>query len=363
MNKLTFFNIQTPRGKRTLGSGHPCFVIAEMSSNHGQDYEKAVAIVKAAAAAGADAIKLQTYMPDTMSIDCDKPWFFVGGKDNPESWKGKNFYNLYKTSYTPWEWHPKLKKLAESLGMVFFSTPYDATAVDFLYELKVPMFKIASYEATDIQLLKKIASKRKPIIMSVGFATLPEIKLSVETLRKSGVKNLALLHCVTSYIDNPKLEFSNLRTMLDMGDKFGVVAGFSDNNAGIEAPILAAAMGASIIEKHMVANDGDKALDSQFSLGGGSFKQMVDAIRRNEAIMGKVHYGTQTPQEEYNRGFRRSLFIVQDMKKGEKFTSQNVRSIRPADGLETKYYDKVIGKKVVRDIERGTPLNWKLIRK
>ncbi len=355
------FTIKTPKGLRKIGAGHPCFVIAEMSANHGQNYEKAVEIVKAAAEAGADAIKLQTYTPDTMSIDSDKPWFFVGGKENPEAWKGKNFYNLYKTAFTPWEWHAKLKKLAESLGMVFFSTPYDATAVDFLDKLNVPLIKVASYEATDIPLLTKIAKTGRPVIMSVGFATLPEIKLSIETLRKGGVKNLAVLHCVTSYTDKPSVEFSNLKTIDALRNKFGVVAGFSDNNFGIDVPVLAAAMGASVVEKHIVVGDDEKALDKRFSLGGDDFKKMVDAIRKNEMIMGKVSYGTQTEAEKYNRGFRRSLFVTENMKKGEKFTAKNVRSIRPADGLEPKYYEDILGKKATKDIERGTPLAWGLI--
>lgn len=362
MTAIKPFSIKTPKGKRSIGPGAPAFIVAEMSANHRQSYAKAEEIVRAAAAAGADAIKLQTYTPDTMTIDSRKPWFFVGGKDNPKAWQGKNFYDLYKTAYTPWEWHPKLQKLAERLGLVFFSSPFDATSVDFLDKLGVPLFKVASYESTDIPLLQKIAGTGKPVVMSVGFATLSEIRLSVQTLRDGGVKDLALLHCVTSYADNPKPEYSNLRTMLDMRDKFNAVVGFSDNNAGVEIPVLAAAMGAAVIEKHFVIAGDDDALDARFSLHKNDFKKMVDAIRANERIAGAVHYGPQTPQEEYNRRFRRSLFAVEDIKKGERFTDKNVRSIRPADGLETKYYADVLGSRATRDIERGTPLTKTMVK-
>ncbi|MSU75848.1 MAG: pseudaminic acid synthase [Candidatus Magasanikbacteria bacterium] len=355
------FIIQTPAGPRKIGSHEPCFIVAEMSANHKQDYNRAVEIVRGAAAAGADAIKLQTYVPDSMTIDCNKQWFYVGGKDNPEAWKGQTFYELYQKAYTPREWHADLKKLAEGLGLVFFSAPFSIADVDFLETLDTPLYKIASYEATDIPLLKKVASTGKPVILSVGFATLEEIEFSVKTLRDAGVKDLALLHCVTSYAHTPEPEFTNLRTMHDLQNKFQTGVGFSDNNGGIEIPILAAAMGASIIEKHFLI-ESDEAFDSQFSLGSDDFKAMVETIRRNEIIMGTIHYGCQTPAEEYNRGFRRSLFVVKDIKQGEQFTVENVRSIRPACGLETKFYDAVLGKQATQDIERGTPLSWNLIK-
>ncbi|MBI5728758.1 MAG: pseudaminic acid synthase [Candidatus Magasanikbacteria bacterium] len=346
---------------RKIGANQPCFIVAEMSANHEQNFEKAVAIVKAAALAGVDAIKLQTYTPDTMTIDLRKKWFFVGGKDNPDSWQGKTFYDLYKTAYTPWEWHAPLQKIATDLGLVFFSAPFDPTAVDYLENLNVPLYKIASYECTDLVLLKKVAQTGKPIIMSVGFATLPEIELSVATLRENGAKDIAILHCVTSYADTTKPEESNLRTMLALRDHFKVVCGFSDNNAGVEIPILAAAMGGSIIEKHLVLESNKQELDSRFSLNKNDFKVMVERIRENERIMGAVHFGPQNKAEEYNRQFRRSLFVVADIKKGEVFTSENIRSIRPAYGLETKYMDQAIGRKAVEAIERGTPLSWELI--
>lgn len=352
------FHIPTPRGERRIGAGEPCFIVAEMSANHGQNYDTAAAIVRAAAAAGADAIKLQSYLPESLTIDCDKDYFVVGGKDNPDSWQKETFFRLYQKAFTPREWHADLQRLAESLGLVFFSTPYAPADVDFLATLKVPMYKIASYEATDITLLRYLGETGKPVIMSVGFATLEEIEYSVKTIRDAGCKDLALLHCVTSYTDNPNVAASNLRTMLDMRERWRCVVGFSDNNGGIEVPVVAAAMGASILEKHFVLESTDETFDARFSLSADDFKKMVQRIRAQEAIMGKVHYGPQTEQEGYNRRFRRSLFAIQNIKRGEKFTAQNVRSIRPADGLETRYYDRVLGKTAAQDIERGTPLSF-----
>lgn len=348
-------------GKRWIGDGEPCFIVAEVSANHQQKFDNAVAIIKAAAGAGADAVKLQTYTPDTITIDSDKKWFWVGGKDNPGIWKGKTFYELYKDAYTPWEWHAELKDMAEDLGLILFSTPLDSTAVDFLEKLDVPCYKIASYEATDIPLLKKVASTKKPVIISTGFATLKEIELSIKTLKANGAKDIIVLQCTTSYSDTHKTEATNLRTMLDMRQRFNVLSGFSDNMGGIEVPALAAAMGASVIEKHIVVNHDPKILDDRFSLDKNLFKKMVEGIRWQESAIGQVKYGPQTAAEKYNRRFRRSLFAVKDIKKGERFTAENIRSIRPAYGLETKFYDAVMGKRASKDIERGTPLSWNLI--
>lgn len=348
-------------GNKLIGSEQPCFIVAEVSANHGQSFEKAVEIVKAAAKAGADAVKLQTYTPDTLTIDSRKEWFLVGGKDNPDSWQGKTFYDLYKTAYTPWEWHPKLKEIAESLGLIFFSTPFDETAVDFLQGLDAPCFKVASYECTDVLLLRKIARTGKPVIMSIGFATLGEVELSLQTLHRYGACEIAVLHCVTSYSDTPDPYSINLRTILDIRERFGVVSGFSDNNAGIEAPCLAAAMGASIIEKHVVVSHADPTYDARFSIDPTEFKQMVETIRRQEVLKGQVNYGPNNLAEDNNRGFRRSLFVVQDIRRGETFTPENIRSIRPANGLATRFFDEVMGKAAKYDIERGTPLSWDLI--
>ncbi|MBI1888697.1 MAG: pseudaminic acid synthase [Candidatus Spechtbacteria bacterium] len=348
-------------GNKLVGDDEPCFVVAEVSANHMQSFKMAAEIVRAAARAGADAVKLQTYTPDTLTIDSRKEWFLVGGKDNPDSWQGKTFYDLYKTAYTPWDWHPKLKEIAESLGLIFFSTPFDETAVDFLSSLNVPCFKVASYECTDVLLLKKIARTGKPVIMSIGFATLQEVELSLQTLQKYGACEIAVLHCVTSYSDTPDPYSINLRTILDIRERFGVVSGFSDNNAGIEAPCLAAAMGASIVEKHVVSSHADPTYDARFSIDPQELTQMVETIRRQEALKGQVNYGPNNLAEEHNRGFRRSLFAVADIKRGQQFTSENIRSIRPANGLPTRFFDEIIGKAANQDIERGTPLSWNLI--
>lgn len=360
---MASFSIKTPKGIRKIGPGYPAFIVAEMSANHGQDFKQAVALVKAAAKAGADAVKVQTFTADTLTLDSDKKWFRVGGKENPKAWQDKTFYKLYKEAYMPWDWHAPLQRLAHRQGLVFFSTPYDATAVDYLQKLNVPCFKIASYEATDIPLLIKVAKTGKPVIMSTGFASLDEIQYSVSVLRKSGAKNLALLQCSTSYSASGNPAHTNLRTMLDLQERFKVVCGFSDNMGGLEIPALAAALGGSIIEKHLVIKHGKKALDDRFSLDLKEFKKMVEVIRFQERVLGKISYGPQTKAEAYNRRFRRSLFAVENIKKGEKFTLKNIRSIRPANGLETKFLPEVLGKKSTKDIGKGTPLQWKLIAK
>ncbi len=352
-------------GSHTIGEGNPCFIIAEMSANHSQNYEKAVEIVKAAAAAGADAIKLQTYKPETMTMDSDKPCFWVDGDENPESWKRQTFFELYKKAYTPWEeWHGPLQKLAHERGMEFLSTPFDPTAVDFLETLGVPCYKIASYEATDIPLLKRIARTKKPVIMSVGFASLEEIELSIQTLRENGTDDLAILLCTTSYSDVAHPEATNLATMKDLVRRFDCIVGFSDNMGGVEVPALAAAAGAAIIEKHfVVTHDAETQLDDRFSLDQEGLKKMIDTIRWQEMVMGTVSYGPQTPAELHNRRFRRSLFAGVDIKKGEKFTSANVRDVRPDAGLETKYFEEILNYTAAKDIEAGTPLAWELIVK
>ena len=355
------FVIPTPRGPRTIGRGGSCFIVAEMSGNHHQDYNKAVEIIRAAAKAGADAIKIQTYTPDTMTIDCDKEWFMVKGKDQPDTWKGQKLYDLYKTAYTPWEWGADLKKLAENLGLVFFSTPFDSTAVDFLEKLDVPCYKIASYEAADVLLLRRVAQTGKPVIMSAGFATRDEVDLAVSTLRQYGAKDIAVLHCVTAYSGEPSIDEMNLRTMLDISDRYDVVVGFSDNNTGVEIPVTAVAMGAAIVEKHFMIERQEGGPDARFSIEPEEFKKMIDGIRRVERMMGRVNYGCQSAQEAENTIFRRSLFVVKDIKKGERFTPETVRSIRPSNGLPTKYYDEIMGKIASQDIEYGTPLSWDLI--
>lgn len=349
-------------GNKTIGENSPVFIVAEISGNHNQSYDRAVKIVEEACKAGVDAIKLQTYTPDTITIDSDKEWFRVNDVNDPRLWQGKTLYELYEKAHTPWEWQPKLKKIAEDHGLVLFSTPFDSSAVDFLANMDVPCYKVASYEVNDVLLLKKIAQQGKPVIMSVGFASLDDIELALTTLRDNGASEIAILHCVTAYSDNPKLEESNLATILDIRDRFGVVSGFSDNNSGIEIPTTAAIMGASIIEKHFTLDRSEEGPDSRFSIEPGEMKEMVAAIRSAEKIAGKVRYGPLSKVEEANkRRFRRSLFVVRDIKSGEKFTRDNIRSIRPAYGLHTKFFEDIIGKVAAKDIERGTPLSWEVI--
>lgn len=346
-------------GNRAVGGKNPVFIIAEISGNHNQSFERAVEIIKAAHEVGADAIKLQTYTADTITIDSDKPPFMVGAGDRPENWKGQTLYQLYTKAYTPWEWQPKLKKIAEDLGMILFSTPFDDTAIDFLEKMDVPCYKVASFECTDTWLLKKIAKTKKPVIISRGMASEEELKEAVSTLRENGTDQIAVLHCVSAYPAKP--EEMNLKTIPDIRERFGVVSGLSDHTLGIEVAIAAVALGASIIEKHVTLDRSAGGVDDSFSLEPHELKQLVSSVRVVEKALGKPHYVPASPREAEEKHWRRSLFVVQNIKKGEKFTSENVRSIRPADGLPTKFFDEIIGKTAKRDIERGTPLAFDLI--
>lgn len=358
-------------GSQSIGPGHPCFIVAELSGNHHQEYDEAVRLVKAAKEAGADAVKLQTYTPDTITLNSDQKWFRVGGEDNPRDWKGKTLYNLYQEAYTPWEWQPKLKKLADDLGIILFSTPFDETAVDFLEHMRVPCYKIASYEATDFVLLRKVAKTGKPVMLSIGYASVEEVGFAIDTLRTYGSGEIAILHCVTGYSENPKIENIHLRTVADIKERFGVVAGFSDNNAGLDVPLMAVASGASIIEKHFILDRKKGGPDAKFSLEPNELYEMIQKIRAvevgkekmavSEASLGSPHYGPLGALETYNKRFRRSLFAGKNIKKGEVFTKENVRDIRPAFGLPTKYFDEVIGKRAATDIPFATPLSWKMI--
>lgn len=357
-------------GNKKIGPGNPCFIVAEISGNHHQKYEEAVELVMAAAAAGADAVKLQTYTPDTITLNSDKKWFRVGGEENPDNWKGKTLYQLYETAHTPWDWQPKLKKLADDLGIILFSTPFDATAVDFLEKMNVSCYKIAAYEATDFTLLRKVAKTSKPIIISFGYSSEDEIKFAIDTLRNNGAKDIAALHCVTGYSGNPKMEDMHLANIADLNNRFGVVSGFSDNNAGIEIPVMAVRAGASIVEKHLILDRKSGGPDARFSLEPQELKEMVRKIREAESageaplpasVLGSVHFGPNNELEKYNQRWRRSLFAVKDIKKGELFTGENIRSVRPAFGLETRFYDEIIGKKAAKDIEFAVPLSWDMI--
>lgn len=342
-------------GNREIGPGKPTYIIAELSANHNQDYDEAVRLIRAAKESGADAVKLQTYTADTITIDSDKEYFRIGGGT---LWDGKNLYQLYQEAYTPWEWQPKLKKEAESLGMDLFSTPFDDTAVDFLEEMGVKAHKIASFEVVDLGLVRKIAATGKPVIMSTGMATLAEIEDAVIALRQAGCKQLALLKCTSGYPASP--DEMNLLTIPHLAKAFNVVPGLSDHTMSVATPVAAVALGACIIEKHFTSSRSQPGPDSAFSLEPAEFRAMVDAVRLAERALGEVHYGV-SEREAKSRVFRRSLFVVKDVKKGEKFTAENVRSIRPAHGLAPKFLGEVLGGVAAADISRGTPLSWQLI--
>jgi pseudaminic acid synthase len=342
-------------GGRRIGPGYPTYIVAEMSGNHNQDFESAVAMVHAAKEAGVDAVKLQTYTADTLTIDSDKPPFVL---PQTNAWGGRTLYDLYGESYTPWDWQPKLKKIADTLELDLFSTPFDATAVDFLDDMGVDVFKIASFEIMDIPLLKAVAAKGKPIIMSTGMATMAQIDDAVRTVRAEGVEDFVLMQCASAYPAPP--ESLNLATIPHLADAFGVPSGFSDHSLGIAAPIASVAMGACVIEKHFTLSRDKEGTDSFFSIEPDELKALVDGVRIVEAALGTVTYGP-TEAETKNTVFQRSLFFVSDVRAGESLTLENVRVIRPGNGLAPKFYDDIIGKKAARDVERGTPVSWSLV--
>jgi pseudaminic acid synthase len=342
-------------GKRTIGPGLPVYVIAEVSANHHQNFGEAVKIIHAAKDAGADAVKLQTYTADTITINSDRPEFRISGGT---IWDGRNLHQLYCEAYTPWEWQPRLKVVANDLGVDLFSTPFDATAVDFLEKLDVPAHKVASFELVDIPLIRKVAQTGKPLIMSTGMASVEEIEEAVQTARQAGATQIALLKCTSAYPAPP--EEMNLRTIPELSRRFGVPAGLSDHTMGISIPVAAVALGACIIEKHITLSRSTPGPDSAFSLEPHEFKAMVEAVRDAEKALGAVHFGV-SDKEAGVRIFRRSLFVVRNVKRGELFTPENVRSIRPGQGLHTRHMTEVMGRRAARDIERGTPLSWELI--
>ena len=341
--------------RRRIGAGLPAYIIAEMSANHNQSFDEAVRIIRAMKEAGADAIKLQTYTPDTMTIDSRSEYFQIG---KGTIWEGKNLYELYAEAYTPWDWHPKLKRVANELGLDCFSTPFDASAVEFLEKMNVPVHKIASFELVDHALLRCVARTGKPIIMSTGMATLEEIEESIAVIRDSGSTQLALLKCTSAYPAVP--EEMNLQTIPDMAQRFGVPIGLSDHTLGIAVPVAAVTLGACIVEKHFTLSRSAPGPDSAFSLEPHEFKQMVEAIRVAEKALGKPNYEL-TQSEVASRVFRRSLFVVEDVRAGEAFTENNVRSIRPGHGLLPKRLTDVLGRRAASDIARGTPLREDLL--
>lgn len=341
---------QVMLGNKIIGENAPVFIIAEISANHNMEYSRAEAILHAAKEAGVDAVKLQTYTADTITLNSDKKYFRT--RDN-SLWSGTTEYKLYEKAYTPWEWQPKLKELADKIGIILFSSPFDLSSVDFLEEMDVPAYKIASPEIVDIPLIKKCAQTGKTIIISTGVASIGDIERAVDVCRQEGNENVILLKCTAEY-PSPYSQM-NLKTIKNMEETFGCPAGLSDHSLGDEIAIAAVAMGAKVIEKHITLHRADGGVDSAFSMEAEEMKRMVERIRHVEQAMGIVQYEyIGTNNEKKRRG--RSLFVSADIKKGERFTEKNIRSVRPGDGLHTKYYFDVLGKRATRDLSFAEPL-------
>jgi N-acetylneuraminate synthase len=344
-------------GHRQIGPSEPVYVVAELSANHSHDFEQAAHLIQACKESGADAVKVQTYTPDTITIRSDREYFQIRGGT---LWDGRTLHELYGEASMPWDWQPKLKRVANDLGLDFFSSAFDSTAVDFLEDMGVPAYKLASCELVDIPLVQKISHTGKPLIISTGMATIEEIEEAVETARQAGAGQIVLLRCTSSY---PALPCEmNLRTIPELARRFEVPIGLSDHTMDIAVPVAAVALGACIIEKHFTLSRSLKGPDSAFSLEPTEFKAMVEAVRVAEKSLGEIHFGL-TDSERSSRVFRRSLFVVQDVRQGEIFSEENVRSIRPGHGLHTRHLPQIVGKHASRDIERGTPLNWDLVAK
>jgi pseudaminic acid synthase len=348
---MSFINIKD----RQVGQGYPAFIVAELSANHLQDFDLAVKTIKAMKESGADAVKLQTYTADTITIDSDNEYFRI---EHGTLWDGKSLYQLYQEAYTPWEWQPKLKKVAEDLGLTCFSTPFDKTAVDFLEDLNVSVYKVASFEIIDIPLIEYIASKGKPVIIATGIAEFVDIEEAVNACRRMENHQIALLQCTSAY--PAPIEETNLKTIPDLEETFNTVVGLSDHTMGTSAAIASVALGAKIIEKHFILDRTLGGPDAAFSSEPEEFKAMVKAIREVEDALGEISYEL-SPKVKKSREFARSLFAVKDIKAGETITENNVRSIRPGHGLHPKYLMEILGKKVTVDIQQGTPMNWDLI--
>lgn len=341
-------------GDRKIGPNHSPFIIAEMSGNHNQSLDRALQIVDEAALAGVDAIKLQTYTADTMTV---KGAYTI--EDDNSLWYGRELYELYQQAYTPWEWHKAIFDRAKQHGILAFSSPFDASAVDFLEELNVPAYKIASFENTDHPLLRKVAQTGKPVIMSTGVATLADIDESIRVLRDNGCKELAILKCTSTYPATPSN--SNINTIPHMANLFdGVLVGLSDHTMGIGVPVAAVALGACIVEKHFTLSRADGGVDSTFSLEPAELKSLVIESERAFLALGKIQYGVQKAEKNSKR-FKRSVYAVKDIKAGESLNGENLRVIRPGDGLEPKYFDKLLGKTAKQKISAGTPLSWELV--
>lgn len=340
---------------KKIGPNEPTFIIAELSANHMNDFDVAVKTIEAMAEAGADAVKFQTYTPDTITIDCDNEYFQI---KQGTIWDGQVLHDLYEDAYMPWEWQPKLKKIAEELGLIAFSSPFDKSSVDFLEEMDVPAYKIASYEITDIPLIEYVASKGKPIIISTGIASLEDIELAIKTSLDAGNNQIAILKCTSSY-PSPFDEI-NLNTIPALEERFNVIVGLSDHTMGCEVSIAGVALGAKIVEKHFILDRNMEGPDSEFSMEPQEFKLLVDSIRNVEKALGNDTFEL-TEKMVINQDFSRSLFIVEDMEKGEIISENNVRSIRPGFGLHPKYLKEIMGKKVNKDLKKGTPFNSSFI--
>ncbi|MCM1258678.1 MAG: pseudaminic acid synthase [Roseburia sp.] len=341
-------------GNREIGKGYPVYLIAEMSANHAGSIERAKEIIHSAKEAGADCVKIQTYTPDTLTINCDNDYFHI----SEGTWNGENLYQLYGKAYTPWEWQGELKKEAEKAGIDFFSTPFDNTSVDYLESIGIGFYKIASFELVDIPLIEYVASKGKPMILSTGMASLAEIEEAVQAVYRMGNYNVALLRCASAY---PAVtDDMNLKTMQNMAETFGVPVGLSDHSMGSVGAVTAVALGASIIEKHFCLGREIENPDSSFSMNPEEYKQMVSDIRQAERAIGRVTYGV-SEQEKSSIVFRRSIFCVKDIKKGEKISEENVRIIRPGQGLHPRYYSEILGQTALCDITKGTPLDFDMI--
>ena len=342
-------------GNIAIGGDNPVFIIAELSANHNGNLETAFDTIRAAKRAGADAIKLQTYTADTMTIDAKSPDFML---TQGTIWDGKYLHDLYKEAYTPWEWHEQLFKVAAEEGLICFSSPFDAAAVDLLEELNTPAYKIASFEITDIPLIELVASKGKPIIISTGVAQEKDIELALDACKRKGNNNVALLKCTSSY--PAPIEEANMIMVKDLAERFEVVTGLSDHTLGNTVPVVAACFGGKIIEKHFILDKSVGGPDASFSMDETEFREMVRAVREAEKAIGKVDYSL-TEKQVKGREFARSLYVVQEVKKGEIFTRQNVRSIRPGYGLHPKFLSEVLGGKAKKDIEKGTRMDFSLI--
>ena len=332
----------------------PTFIIAELSANHNGSIETALETIRGAKRAGANCIKLQTYTADTLTIDCNKDDFLIKGT----IWEGKNYYKLYQEAFTPWKWHKELMEEAEKEGLICFSSPFDFSSVDFLEELNVPAYKIASFEITDIPLIEYVASKGKPIIISTGIATLEDIELALDACKRMGNNNIAILKCTSSY--PAPIEEANMIMVKDLAERYNVITGLSDHTMGATVPIVATCFGAKIIEKHFILDREIGGPDASFSMNEKEFTEMVISVREAEKAIGKVDYNL-TEKQLKGKDFSRSLYVVKDMVAGEKITKDNIRSIRPGFGLHPKYYFDLLGKKVSRDIERGERFDLKFV--